>query len=125
VRLPGYFRSGGFSHYLDRRDGNVAVYSKTNQVRNHRSYVLVIIEIRPAERIRGRDLRRREVMPAPESLGTMWWTYPDRAEAIAQFNILVEPGTKRHLPQTKSVPSAPKTLSVAYTVTCDGQFQLF
>ena len=122
-RLPTKFDSGGFRFQQMRRHGKVALFSKTKLGHSHPTYEVVIIQTHPAERIFGRDLPQREVMPPSETWGTLGWSDSDLGSALNRFNRLVESRSKVRLQASGVAASASQPPGVADTA--GSQIQLF
>lgn len=100
------FRIGGFEFEQIRRQGDVALLSKTKPSHTHSTFEVVIIQVHPAEHIFGRDRPQRESMPPSETWGTCGWSDSSLERAIFRFNWLVAKCRKGHLPPAGSAASA-------------------
>lgn len=99
--LPEEFKKKGFSHRLERRCKNVAIYKRWKNVETPH-WEVVLIRVAPASKftvdevkngqIRERTIERpeSEVYPSSEQWGSMGFTYPDESSALTKFNSLLK-----------------------------------
>ncbi len=107
--LATEFKSGGFEFKQMRRHGKVALFLKAKRGHSHTTYETVIIQTHPAERVFGRDLPDREVMPSSETWGTQGWSDSDLERALARYNRLAAICSKPNFPLAGSSASASET----------------
>ena len=103
--LPEQFRYDNSDFRLRRRDGRVALFTRTKFGYACSTYEVVVIQTHPAERMFGRDLPEREAMPPSESWGTLGWTYTNIVEAEARFKRLCRCERQGHL-QPEGFPAS-------------------
>ena len=86
--LPETFRSGGFEHTLERREGDVAVYRRQRIGLEDVHYEVVRIKSHNGFTIAGKTFPPAETYPTSEEWGTRGWTFNDEAKAKAKFSLL-------------------------------------
>jgi hypothetical protein len=86
--LPTSFKDDGFTFTLIRREGDIALLSKTKPHYTRPSFEVVRIVHRPAEMIKGKPYPAREALPSTSTWGTYGWTYCTLEDALVRFNKL-------------------------------------
>lgn len=81
------FKSGGFTFAQERRDGNVAIFTKTRQGRD--CYEVIIVQTAKAGEFMGVMLPEREKYPSNESFGSKAWCYSKKEDAVAKYYSLL------------------------------------
>lgn len=84
------FKTNGFCFEMLKREGNVALFTKSKPSYGFDSYEVVIIQQLPAQTIYSREYPPREAMPSSESWGRAGWTCSTRERADERFRMAVE-----------------------------------
>jgi hypothetical protein len=94
--LPENFTKNGFSHRIEWREGNIAIYRRWKEGQESQHWETIIIrEQEAAEYQIGNGqilaIEHAELYPTAEQFGTYGWVYPTYEHARAKAEKLREP----------------------------------
>ncbi len=83
------FKQDGYYFTQEKREGLVALYSKSKRGDYSTSYEVVILKQNEPYELHGKMLGDCESYPTSNKWGEKGWTYSDRESAVTKFESLV------------------------------------